>query len=325
MAPQSYYLGGKIRASDFNGFADDINEIVGLGAGDSGYGQNQLMVSYVASGAKIKAANWDELLTSMKFAAQHQGTPIGVPTNTSHADFPALSKVIKIIPTLLNDITNIRGNKLNSDIAYMSLDSNKISSSKTFVEPGNTGNYWNATVNPQYYTFRTTFADADARRNFFNAGGEIRISCDLSGYDASHAQNTNWNDLFESVSTIKMSHIETVSSNGVGIPYAGFKDLTNSYQVVYQKGGTGDYVANQLKVSAKLDGTTGIDIKVEFDDGHLADTGSWSNDGGGTWTGEDYVDGTLSVTIDQLRADDNDASNLGVVSTTPTYSHISEL
>jgi len=53
MAPQSYYLGGKIRASDFNGFADDINEIVGLGAGDSGYGQNQLMVSRRLGGGSV--------------------------------------------------------------------------------------------------------------------------------------------------------------------------------------------------------------------------------------------------------------------------------
>ena len=34
----------KIRATDFNGFANDINEIVGIGAGDSGYGQNQLVI-----------------------------------------------------------------------------------------------------------------------------------------------------------------------------------------------------------------------------------------------------------------------------------------
>ena len=47
MAPQSYLLGGKIRAVDFNGFADDINEIVGIGAGDSGYGQNQLVLSLI--------------------------------------------------------------------------------------------------------------------------------------------------------------------------------------------------------------------------------------------------------------------------------------
>jgi len=53
MAPQSYYLGGKIRASDFNGFANDINEIVGLGAGDSGYGQNQLVVTLVTAGSKV--------------------------------------------------------------------------------------------------------------------------------------------------------------------------------------------------------------------------------------------------------------------------------
>ena len=38
---------------------------------------------------------------------------------------------------------------------------------------------------------------------------------------------------------------------------------------------------------------------MSFDDAHASDTGSWTNDGGGTWTGTDYVDGTLTVSIDE--------------------------
>jgi len=39
----------------------------------------------------------------------------------------------------------------------------------------------------------------------------------------------------------------------------------------------------------------------------------------------DYVAGTLSVQVDLLRADDQDASGLGVQLSSPTFSHISEL
>ena len=72
MAPQSYYLGGKVRAIDYNGFADDINEIVGIGAGDSGYGQSHLVIPHVVSGVKINATHMQLLLTALKFAGRHR-------------------------------------------------------------------------------------------------------------------------------------------------------------------------------------------------------------------------------------------------------------
>ena len=61
---------------------------------------------------------------------------------------------------------------------------------------------------------------------------------------------------------------------------------------------------------------------MSFDDAHAADTGSWTNDGGGTWTGTDYVAGTLTITLDELIPSDTpDGVNLS----SPTYSHISQL
>jgi hypothetical protein len=324
MAPQSYYLGGKIRASDFNGFADDINEIVGLGAGDSGYGQDHLMVSYVAAGARIRVANWNELLTSLKFAAQHQGTTVVSPVDTNDPTFPVLRDTVKILPDLITDIAAVRANKLNYDISKMSIDVNKISSSKTFVDPGSTGNHWDNSNNPQNYEFKTTFSDTDAMRNFFNSGGEIRISTELTGYDISNAQSDAWADLLTDIATVKLSNNSTESSASVGTPGVGFTGLTATYALVYTKGGTGDYVQNQLNVYARTNGSA-VDVKIEYNDGHVSDTGTWTNDGGGSWTGTDYTEGTLTVTIDQQRADDNDVSGLGVVSPSPTYSHISEL
>lgn len=326
MAPQSYYIGGKIRASDFNNFANDINEIVGLGAGDSGYGQDQLMVSYVAAGARIRAANWDELLTSLRFAAQHQGTAVSSPTGTSDPGFPTLRETIKIIPTLIDDIANVRANKLNYDISKMSIDANKISSSKTFVDPASAGVddfSWNGT---QTYEFKVTFADEDARRNFFNAGGEIRINCDLSNYDTSHPQSESWSILLANIATVKIGHNLTESTAGEigGGTRIGFTGLTDTYpeDSIYKKTGTqGYYSGNQINIYAKLNGTDAIDVKIVFYDAYPENADNTTN----IWQGADYVDGTLSVTIDQQRADDNDPSNLGVVSPSPTYSHISEL
>ena len=83
MAIQSYYLGGKIRAIDYNGFADDINEIVGIGAGDSGYGPISFSNSTLPLGVKINATHMQLLPTALKFAGRHQGTTILSSTSTS--------------------------------------------------------------------------------------------------------------------------------------------------------------------------------------------------------------------------------------------------
>ena len=323
--PQSYYLNKwKLHVDDYNSFADDINDIVGIGASDSGYGQNHLVVTKAYEG--VTASLWDELLTSMLYAGRHQGTPINSPTshNTSWPIIPPKEFIYppdNIIATITTDIANIKGSKLNSDVLYMTVTSNLISSSETYVAPPGTPE-WSST-NPVFYEVKVTFTDEDNRRHFFNSGGELRFAATLTGVTAGDLQSENWQTLLSAIATIKLSHSLTESSAGIGTPGYGFNMLTDTYQLVYTKGGTGAYYSgNQINIYAKLSGTTSIDIKIEFDDAHAADTGSWGNDGGGTWTGTDYVAGTLTVTLDELRAVD---SPNGVTLSSPTYSHISQL
>ena len=304
MAPQSYYIGGKIRAADYNEFAGDINDIVGIGAGDSGYGQNALVISQITSGTKVRASHWQALLTSMHCAAKHQGTLITIPETVSDPDFPTPSKIIELIPALTTDMASIRANKLNYDIAGMTINSNLLSSSRTYVDPGTAGDHWTGSV---FYEFKTVFSDSDAIRHFFNTGGEVRIDASLTGYDIAHSQSIDWADLLSSIGVVKLSHSATVSSNGVGTPGVGYNALTTSYQLVFTKGGTGNYSGNQLNIYAKLTGTTQVDVKVSFDDAHT-----------NTWT--DYVDGTLTVTVDEQIAE-----NTCVSIASPTYSHTTEL
>lgn len=313
MAPQSYFIGGKIRAADFNIFAGDINDVVGTGTGDSGYGQGHLVVTQAVAGQSITAALWDELLTSIKFAAQHQGTSISVPTSTGDASWPTAGNVITILPTLETDISNIVANKLNSDISYMAVNSNMISSTETYVAPGSGTPNWTG-VDQVYYEAKIAFGSADARRHFFNTGGEIRLDATLTGV-GTDAQSLDWQSMLSAIGTVKLGHSSTESANSVGTPGNGFNNLTTSSQVVYTKGGTGDYSGNQLNIYAKLSGTADIEIKASFDDAHIADSGSG-------WTGTDYVAGTLTVTLDEFIASD---SPDGVELSSPTYTHISEL
>jgi hypothetical protein len=308
MSPQSYYIGGKIRAEDFNTFIGNINDIVGIGAGDSGYGQDHLVMEELSPTQKIRASHWNKLLNAIHVVADHQGTSVSVPESTNDPLFPAANKVIELIPTLTTDIANVVANKLNYDPAQLVIETNKISSSQTYVDPSSGIPNWVGTV---YYEFSTNFDNDNHRRHFFNTGGEIRIGCDLlpSGSDQ---QSVDWENLLNSVATIKMNINTTYSSTGVGTPGPGFNTLTNSFQLVYTKGGTGNYSSNQLNIYAKLNTNHGITIKVSFDDVHNPSTGTG-------WTGDDYVAGVLTIQVDQQRADGV------VVIASPTYSHISEL
>ena len=321
--PQSYYLNRwKLHVADFNSFADDINDIVGIGASDSGYGQNHLVVAKAQE--RVTTSLWDELLTSMLYAGRHQGTTLNSPTSTTHASWPPTHELDSIIPTITTDIANIVGNKLNSDVSYMTATANQISSSKEYFDPsGSPGTPIWTSANQVYYEAKVTFTDEDNRRHFFNSGGELRFDATLTGVDAAHAQSVDWQTMLSAIATIKLSHSSTESSASVGTPGYGFNMLTNTYQLVYTKGGTGDYAGNQINIYAKLSGTDSIDIKIAFDDVHPSDTGTWSNPPySGNWTGTDYVAGILTVTLDELRAVD---SPNGVTLSSPIYTHISEL
>jgi len=329
MAPQSYYLNRwKVHVADFNSFADDINDIVGIGANDSGYGQNHLVVAKAQE--KVTTSLWDDLLTSMLYAGRHQGTTLNSPTSTSHTSWPLQHDTEQIIPTITTDIANIVGNKLNSDVAYTTVTANLISSSETYVDPtGSPGTPIWTSANQIYYEGKVSFSDADNRRHFFNSGGEIRFDATLTGVDVAHAQSVDWQTMLSAIATVKLSHSLTESSASVGTPGNGFNNLTTTHQLIYTKGGTGDYAGNQLNIFAKLSGTADIDVKLAFDDVHPSDTGTWTNDptipdgvNTGTWTGTDYVAGTLTVTLDELIA--SDTPN-GVHLSSPTYSHISQL
>ena len=271
--PQSYYLtknhqNNEILVASFNSFVGDINNIVGIGVDNSGYGQGHLVVATASE--QVTTPGWDALLTAMKFAGRHQGTILYSPTSTSDAGWPS-DDILSIIPTITTDIANIVGNKLNSDVSYMTANANVRSSNNTYVDPaGNPGTpYWTS-ANQIYYEAKVQFIDSDARRHFFNSGGEIRFNPTLTGIDVSHNQSVDWKTMLTDISVVKLKHSITEASTGIGTEGVGFSSLTTAYQVIYTKGGTGDYSGNQLNIHAKLSGTADIDIKIAFDDKHVS-------------------------------------------------------
>ncbi len=347
MSPQSYPLTSQFTSDDFNLLANDINEIVGIGAGDSGYGQQQLFVNHVNRGQKLMKKNWMELFYSIRFAAAHQGTELTTAADIYVGDFTKMDPVIQTIDTIRADISNIRSNKLNYTITKMSTQQNILSQMHVYVNPEQTpeataDEIWNSTIDEQKFEFKATFADEDDRRHYFNAGGEIRIQTQLSNYPTSYGPSVAWASLFGNVGNVIFNHIETKSSNNIGNPGVGFNELTTEYQKVYYRSVDsmpGDPTPNksvtehQIEVWARLGGSDSIEFYVYMkndpdrdpESGYYGGYEGYQNYSNGDQVTFGYwVEGELSVTISQQRADDPHPSDLGVVSEMPLYSVITD-
>ena len=352
MSPQSYPLTSQFTSDDFNLLANDINEIVGTGAGDSGYGQTQLFVNHVNRGQQLRKRNWMELFYSIRFAAAHQGTELTTSANIYNGDFTELDTVIHTIDTIKDDIINIRQNKLNYTLLKMSTQQNVLSAMHTYLNPNQNleatpDETWKVRLDEQKFEFRAKFKSEDARRQYFNAGGEIRIQTELSDYPTGYIPSSSWASLLDDVGNIIFSHIATKSSNNVGVPGVGFNEMTTTYQKVFHKKVTvmlddpsplDDVTEHQIEVWARFSleeiGSMEFYVLLRNDpdrdpDGYLGYSGYGGYGGYDGYypdqvTYGDWVEGNLSVYISQQRADDADLSNLGVVSEMPVYSIITD-
>ena len=341
MSPQSYPISSQFTSDDFNLLANDINEIVGIGAGDAGYGQNQLFVNHVNKGQRLMKKNWIELFYAMTFSASHQGTTLTTPNSIYDGDFETLDDIIYHIDTIRTDIINIRENKLNYNIGKMSLQNNVTSVQQTYLD--NTGSVapddlWETIDIGKNVIFKTKFASSDAIRWHFNSGGDIRISLELLIDSAPlYIPSIAWNELFNSIGVITIKHSETVSSNQIGTPGVGFTGLTSEWQQIYiriySELENPSFFGNSVTIYAKLSEDDSIEIDVTLtncdtivanEQGDYCGAGVTESDPIGTTNGP-VVIGDFSVRLSQQRADDAHTSSLGVVTEMPIYSILSDI
>lgn len=162
----TYSTGGLIQASDFNGFAGgtaanvsgQINSVWSTGQGNAGYGQTS--VSNVSVGGTVAATDWASLINKLNSARTHQsGSGSGVSA-------PTAGSTVTFLSTLSTALTSAYTNRLS------------YASSGTVITGSN--DTWNPTANATsalsaWRDCNVTFANADACRYFFNAGGTITM------------------------------------------------------------------------------------------------------------------------------------------------------
>jgi len=157
---------------------------------------------------------------------------------------------------------------------------------------------WGGTATPQVvsHEFQVTFTTANARRGFFNAGGELRFSASLNNIPSpgadNYAKSGDWDAMLTNMGVISFNYQETVSSlaNGTGSTIGNY-DLTSTYQTIYTKTGSAVYIENEYTIKVKENSNLQLQFLIEFTD-----------DANGSGGADERVEGTLESVLTEYRS-----------------------
>jgi len=228
----AYTSGDTILDNHYNDFATSVNAIWGTGSGDSGYGQTST-VSTVTTSTTITAAQWTTLLSRISSMASHQSSSITAISN------PSAGGTISAFTALSTNISTITTNRLNV-YARAGVVNSSCSTTTTLTGTIEQRGTW-------------AWGSTDQARYFFNAGGRLSVSWDLSGHTSDSKAN-EWNNLAAACGTYYIYAQSSGKSGGSGTPNVnltnyGWHDLTGSYVVAFrQYEDTGPYTANYIQL-----------------------------------------------------------------------------
>jgi hypothetical protein len=204
----TYAAGNQIQASDYNTFLNGVNQlntVLGVGNGDSGYGQPQIPA--VSANTQATATQWATLINKLNAVRTHQsgsGTGIAAPTAGSQVAY---------LPLLASGITAAYTNRLLSATV-----------GTTVTGTVNTFNSVNAAYNvavSQFVDINVTFASAQQARYFFNAGGKINFVVSASSLNSTSRSSSLANSINTAANLIVLNNSNSVTA-------LGYRQLTTS-------------------------------------------------------------------------------------------------
>ena len=280
----SYAQYGTIAASDYNALvggdpvtsSGTLNAVWATGGTNTGYGQTA--EANVAVGDTVAATKWANLVNKTSNSASHQGTSISAVTA------PAAGGTVTYLSSIPTNLTSIYNSRLNA-----------ASQGSTTANTATYGSTWTAAIT---FTHTVTFANANAARYFFNAGGQLKVTC--AHANTATSINQLYNGLASNVGTVVMSSpttgsitINSTSFNGITkiggggttptiSTNTGYYALTTSNANVFtQLASTGPsgYLNSFIRVIAASNGSPGATVTIytvwdEVPDGLVVGTGS---------------------------------------------------
>ena len=273
-------IGDFISATDYNTIRTKIFNVMATGAGNFGYGQTTFS-SLVTAGNSVTKTQWDALRYDIYNALLHQTGSATALTTVAVGDVVryGASQPNFQYDTFADQATTNRFDLGTGQFVTEAIDS------KTFTSS------WASSLTA---TATITFSTAEQARFFFNAGGKIRFASSRTGGSA-EAQNTSWSNLLSGAGTQAFAG---------GLSGINFFSLTNSYQTFYTASGSSAYAANQYRLEALCNvssNTTGTANSITF---RVTWIDNYTDSGAGGSPNPppgDLVDGTLTLTVDQVR------------------------
>lgn len=205
----SYAQFATIDAADFNALvggnptttANTLNATWATGGSTAGYGQTA--VANVVAGTNILASTqWASLVANTASAASHQGSSI------TSVSTPVAGGVITFNAAIPTNLQTIYTNRLNA-----------ASQGSTTANTATRGTTWS---NQLTFTHTATFANGDAARYFFNAGGQIKMTCSHPG---TVGIDLLFNNLATNIGTVVMSAPTSGSVSIAGTSYNGITKI----------------------------------------------------------------------------------------------------
>ena len=248
-----------ITANRFNTLRQSVDNVLGNGAGDTGYGQT-LTSATINVGDIINASHINAVYEDLRKCYKHQNG--GDPANTL---IQAVTQGDLVKDT---DGVNYTGwdqyEALASNISTNRLTVAGTQQSIATAMTRSRGS-WNGTI---VQVSDVSFASADARRHFFNQGGFIRIIASTSD---SSSLGQSWQNMFNTnAGNVDLkAHGTSRSGSGGSVSGAlGNYELTGSYQYIYQNfnAGGGAYSANDYYIEAYAASSSLIKIRQTWRD-----------------------------------------------------------
>jgi hypothetical protein len=292
--------GTSITAANYNDLQKTVADILGAGFSVTGYGQS--LVSAPLSVQELVTATHMNLL-------RDDINRIHVHQTGSLSTLVELQTGEKVGANAVSGDVNKGFNQFVSVVNILEANSSIVDGTQVTLETATTSTRfasWNGKV---VHSFTASFDDADHRRAFFNAGGEIQISASIEGDNTTKGQD--WNTILTNMGTIKFKADTTEKTGSAGLLQpVGNYDLTTSYQKIFERRGQADYYAeNRYFIYAKEISNRAIQFSIEFEDNDSGDPNE-----------DELVRGTLTSVIKQLRP-----TGSFVSVTSPAYSTQSNL
>ena len=292
--------GSLVLATDYNNIQTTVSNVLGTGSGNSGYGQ-ALDSSSKSTSDLIDADDINNLYTDIQKAHTHQqGSASSLIAQVTTADVIEANNGVSFKGwTQYQTAANlIQTDRLTANAGQMTATAAKTTETKAAG--------WNGSNN-QIVT--VTFASADARRYFFNSGGEIRISASVAA--GGNTKSVDWATMCSSVGTIKIAEGSITKTGASGTLYGSYDEGTipGTSTKIMDRAGSGNYAENRWELYATNTSSTVITIENRFNDN---DTGDQTGTGAAV---DENVDRELTVNVGELRAT---GANVSV--TSPTFS-----